>query len=418
VKHIVTAQIGDMLAQPRQWLVNLAVRHLKKMIPAWHIERTVTFKEALRCGAAALLREPGSSHRDIALLQYTSGTTGAAKGAILTHGNVIANVLQIEALGQGIFEEGREVLVTALPLYHVFSLIVNCMLGTVVGALNLLITNPRDMSGLVRELKGSRFTIITGVNALYSRLLSTPDFSKVDFSHLKYASVGGGPVHRAVAERWQTVTGSPMVEGFGLTEATIAVTCNHLDAAYNGTAGLPVPSTEVCILDERDEELPPGETGEICVRGPQLMQGYWQQPSETAKAFTADRWLRTGDIGVMDERGYLRVTDRKKDMIVVSGFKVYPAEIEDVITALPGVTECAVIGVPDHMTDEAVKVFVVKGDSNLSDEDIIAHCRHNLTNYEVPKSVEFRTDLPKSPIGKVLRRELRSNPDQSAATPG
>jgi long-chain acyl-CoA synthetase len=414
VKFVVTTQIGDILAAPRRWLVNVAVKRVERMVPAWHIEGAIGFRTALRRGAGAKLDEPPLERRDIAFLQYTGGTTGLPKGAILTHGNVIANVLQMSAWCRGILEEGQDILVTALPLYHVFSLVVNCLLGAKFGGLILLITNPRDMLGFVRELKNSHFTVITGVNALYNRLLDTPGFAAVDFGRMKFGAAGGGPVQSAVAQRWQAITGKPMVEGYGLTEATIAVALNPLDSQYSGTAGLPVPSTEVGIFGEDDRELPPGADGEICVRGPQLMQGYWRQPEETAKAFMAGGWLRTGDIGVMDERGYLRITDRKKDMIVVSGFKVYPTEVEGVVASLPGVMECAVVGVPDAATGEAVKVFIVKRDAaDLFAEDIIAHCRRELTNYKVPKFIEFRGDLPKNPIGKVLRRDLRPSMPQT-----
>lgn len=413
IKFVVTTQIGDLLATPRRWLVNFAVKRVKRMVPTWHIDRAVSFRTALRRGAEANLNEPRLEHRDIAFLQYTGGTTGSPKGAILTHGNVIANVLQISAFTKGIMEEGKEVLVTALPLYHVFSLIVNCLVGARLGAMVLLITSPRDMRGFVRELKNSRFTMITGVNALYNRLFDTPGFSKIDFSHVKFGVAAGAPVQSAVAERWQTITGSPMVEAYGLTEATIAVTLNRLDAKYNGTAGLPLPSTDVRILGAEDHALPFGTEGEICVRGPQLIQGYWQQPEETAKAFIPDGWLRTGDIGSMNECGYLRITDRKKDMIVVSGFKVYPTEVEGVVASLPDVMECAVVGVRDEVTGEAVKAFIVRRNADLSEKDIIAHCRQNLTSYKVPKFIEFRSDLPRNPIGKVLRRELRPNLPQT-----
>lgn len=407
VKLVVTTQIGDMLAMPRRWLVNYAVKRVKKAVPAWHIERSVRFKDALARGAGAQLDEPALGHKDVAFLQYTGGTTGLPKGAVLTHGCVIANVLQMAAWSSAIAQEGRDVMATALPLYHVFSLIVNCLVGTKSGALNLLITNPRDMRRFVQELKDSHFAMTSGVNTLYNGLLNTPGFAEADFSRLKFALAGGGPVQRAVAERWQAITGSPMAEGYGLTEATLAVTCNPLNSEYNGTAGLPLPSTEVRVLGQDDREVGAGMEGEIVVRGPQLMQGYWQQPAETAKAFTPDGWLRTGDIGAMDERGYLRITERKKDMILVSGFNVYPSEIESVIVSLAGVMECAVVGVPDAVTGEAVKAFVVKKDAELTAEDVVAHCRRNLTNYKVPKLIEFLSDLPKNPIGKVLRRELR-----------
>jgi len=408
LKHVVTTQIGDLLSVPRSWVVNLVVKRVKKLVPHWRIAHTVTFPAALRIGCRTAPKEVTVGPADIALLQYTGGTTGTSKGAILTHGNMVANVLQGSEWAKVKLEVGKEVVVTALPLYHIFSLTVNCLMFTRFAGLNLLITNPRDMPGFVKELKKARFTAITGVNTLYNGLMNTPGFGELDFSRLKVALGGGAAIHRAVAERWQAMTGHRLVEGYGLTEASPLVACNRLDAEHTGTIGLPMPSTEVVIRDEQDRDLPVGCAGEICVRGPQVTQGYWERPEETENAIAPGGWLRTGDIGIMDARGYVRVTDRKKDIVLVSGFNVYPTEVEDVIAALPGVIENAVVGVPDPITGEVVKAFVVTGDPAVSPEAIIAHCRQHLTSYKVPKLIEFRSELPKNPIGKVLRRELRT----------
>ena len=407
IKHVVTTQLGDMLGFPRRPLVNFIVKHRKKLVLPWHIPQAVHFSDCLRRGRAAAWQSVPLSGRDIALLRYTGGTTGTAKGAILTHANLIANLLQASAWAETQLEKGQEVIVTALPLYHIFSLLVNFLLFVRLGALNLLVTNPRDMPGFVKLLRKERFTAITGVNRLYNGLLNTPGFADLDFRGLKVAVWGGAAVHRAVAERWQSVTGCHLSEGYGLTEASPLVACNPLNSAYSGTIGLPMPSTEISIVDEQDREMPLGVEGEICVRGPQVMQGYWNRREETSRAFTAEGWLRTGDIGAMDHRGFLRVTDRKKDIIIVSGFNVYPNEVEDIIAAIPGVAESAVVGVPDHITGEAVKAFVVVNEEPVSAEKIIASCRQHLTSYKVPKLIEFRRELPKNPIGKVLRRELR-----------
>jgi long-chain acyl-CoA synthetase len=417
LKHVITTQVGDMLPAPKRWAVNIAVKHVKKMVPKWHIEGAIGFRTALQRGSAAKLDEATPCREDIALLQYTGGTTGASKGAILSHGNVIANLLQATAWSKGLFEEGGEIVVTALPLYHIFSFTANCLLFINLGGMNLLITNPRDMPAFVKELRRSRFTAITGVNTLYNALLNTPGFAELDFTHLKLTLAGAAAMHRAVAERWQAVTGHPVVEGYGLTEASPFVSCNPLSAGYTAFIGLPLPSTDIAILDDNGRELPPGSEGEICVRGPQVMSGYWQQASETLNVFTSDGWLRTGDVGVMDERGYVRITDRKKDMILVSGFNVFPNEIENVIAAVPGVVECGVVGVPDQITGEAVKAFVVCEDPNLSADQIISFCRERLTKYKVPKLIEFRSELPKTPVGKILRRELRVIALAGAAAP-
>lgn len=415
LKHVITSQVGDMLPAPRRWAVNLAVKHVKKMVPSWDIPKAVSLPAALAEGARAKLNEPCPGHDDVALLQYTGGTTGASKGAILTHGNLLANLLQAFEWTEGIFEDGREVVVTALPLYHIFSLTVNCLLFTKLGGLNVLITNPRDLKGFVGELKKTNFTVMSGVNTLYNGLLNTPGFGQLDFSRLKFAIGGGAPIQRAVAERWQDLTGRSLIEGYGLTEASPLVACNPLHSSYSGSIGLPMPSTEMVIRDDDNRDLPLGSIGEICVRGPQVMRGYWQHPQETEKVLTPDGWLRTGDIGVMDVNGFARVTDRKKDMILVSGFNVYPTEVEGVIADMPEVFECAVVGVPDKITGESVKAYVVKKVPTLCVEAVISHCRQHLTNYKVPRLVEFRDELPKNPIGKILRRELRTPPEEAPA---
>ena len=417
VRHVVTTQVGDLLAPPRRLMVNFAVRRIKKMIPEWHIDGAIDFRVALREGAGAPLDEAAPRHSDIAFLQYTGGTTGRSKGAMLTHGGLIANMLQAAAWSTGILEEGNETVVTALPLYHIFSLTANCLLFMKFGGMNLLITNPKDMAGFVKELSKTRWTVMSGVNTLFNGLLNTPGFESLNFQSLKFALGGGAAVHQTVADRWKAVTGTSIVQGYGLTEASPFVSCSSLDVGYSPSIGVPLPSTEVAILDNDDRELPPGSEGEICVQGPQVMAGYWQLPGETAAAFTPDGWLRTGDIGVMDADGCLRITDRKKDMILVSGFNVYPNEIENVIAAVPGVVECGVIGVPDVIAGEVVKAYVVAQDPSLSADEIVRFCRQNLTNYKVPKIVEFRGELPKTPVGKILRRELRAIAVAQTATP-
>ena len=407
LKHVVTTQVGDLLAPHRRLMVNFGIKRIKKMVPEWHIGSAVSFRTVLERGARARFEEAVSTHSDIAFLQYTGGTTGRAKGAMLTHGGLVANMLQAREWGRGYLEEGSEVAITALPMYHVFSLTTNCLMFISLGGLNVLITNPKDMPGFVKELSRTPWTVTTGVNTLFNALLNTPGFASLDFSHFKFAIGGGAAVQRAVAERWRAVTGRPIFQGYGLTETSPFVSCNPLDGEYSESIGLPLPSTEIAIMDEEGHELAVGEAGEICIKGPQVMAGYWQMPGETAAAFTPDGWLRTGDIGVMDENGYMRITDRKKDMILVSGFNVYPNEVENVIAAVPGVVECGVIGVPDVIAGEVVKAFVVSDNPSLSADDVVAHCRQNLTKYKVPRMVEFRSELPKSPVGKILRRELR-----------
>jgi len=407
LKYIVTTQVGDLVPLPRRWLVNFMVKRVKKMVPHWRIPQAISLAAALKRGRSMPFDEAEPGHETIALLQYTGGTTGVSKGAILTHGNLVANLLQATAWVNGVLEEGREVVLCALPLYHILSFTANCLMGVKYAALNHLITNPRDLPVLVKEMKKSKFTVMVGVNTLYNGLLKTPGFDEVDFSRVKYFAGGGAAIHRAVAERWHAATNLELLEGYGLTETSPFVTLNLIGGPFTGTIGLPIPSTEISIRDDDDREMAFNTEGEICVRGPQVMRGYWQRPDETAASISPEGWLRTGDIGVIDELGFIRITDRKKDMILVSGFNVYPNEIESVIATAPGVVECAVVGVPDPVTGEAVKAFVIRENTELSAEAVIAHCRKNLAKYKVPKLVEFRNDLPKSPIGKVLRRELR-----------
>ncbi|MFU8798115.1 MAG: AMP-binding protein, partial [Gammaproteobacteria bacterium] len=345
---------------------------------------------------------------DLAFLQYTGGTTGIAKGAVLTHRNMIANLQQVSVWIAPLFKEGEEIIITALPLYHIFSLTANCLTFMKAGALNVLITNPRDMPGFVKALSKIPFSAITGVNTLYNALLNNPDFAKLDFSHLKLALGGGMAVQKIVAERWREVTGKPLLEAYGLTETSPAVTINPMDLeAYNGSIGLPIPSTDVMICDDSSHEVPVGSPGELYVKGPQVMQEYWNNPEETKKVFTPDGWLKTGDIATIDEHGFIRIVDRKKDMIIISGFNVYPNEIEGVVATCPGVLEAAVIGVPDAGTGEAVKCFIVKKDPALTKEAVIAYCRTQLTGYKIPKLIEFKAELPKTNVGKILRRALR-----------
>ena len=408
VKTVITTQLGDLFPFPKRPLVNFVVKRVKKMVPAWSIPGAIPFRQVLSEGAGKTLADVPLDHEDLAFLQYTGGTTGVSKGAMLTHGNLVANLQQASAWLSPVSKPAEEIVITALPLYHIFSLTANCLTFMRVGGHNILITNPRDMPGFVKELSKVRFTGISGVNTLFNGLLHTPGFERLDFSALKLCLSGGMALQRAVAERWQQVTGVSLIEGYGLTETSPAVTFNPLTVIeYNGSIGLPFPSTDLSIRDDDGRELGIGEAGEICVRGPQVMRGYWNRPEETAQVMTADGYLRTGDIGVMDERGYTRIVDRKKDMILVSGFNVYPNEIEDVVAHHPGVLEVAAVGVPNEKTGEAVKLVVVKKDPALTAETLIEYCRQNLTAYKVPHLVEFRTELPKTNVGKILRRALR-----------
>jgi len=414
LKSVITTRIGDMLGMPKSLLVNFVVKHVKHMVPDWKLEGALDWQRALDLGGRERLEAVAVGRDDIAFLQYTGGTTGTAKGAMLTHGNMVANLQQTSAWIGAILKEGAEVVVTPLPLYHVFSLTANCLLFVKWGANNVLITNPRDIPGFVKELKRLRFTAITGVNTLFNALLNSPAIREVDASALKIAVAGGMAVHRSVARRWQETMGVALVEGYGLTEASPIVCANPLDATeFSGTVGPPLPSTEISIRGDADAELGIGEVGEICVRGPQVMRGYWNLPDETTHALSADGWLRTGDMGFVNQRGQVKITDRKKDLIIVSGFKVFPNEVEDVATMHPGVLEAGVIGVPDARSGEAVKLIVVRRDPSLAEADLVEHCRKHLTAYKLPKYVEFRTEpLPKTLIGKVLRRALR---DEDAA---
>ena len=408
VEHVVITGIGDLLGFPKGPLVNFVLRHVKKMVPAHALSKAVRFKTALERGARHPLPAVTQTLDDLAFLQYTGGTTGVAKGAMLTHRNMVANVLQAGAWIGVSLKPGRETVITALPLYHIFSLTANALVFMHLGGLSWLITNPRDMPAFVKELRASKFTAITGVNTLFNALLNTPGFAELDFSHLRLSLGGGMAVQRAVAERWKKVTGCTLIEAYGLTETSPAACMNPLDLkAYNGSIGLPIPSTEAAIWSEDNQPLPPEAVGELMIRGPQVMKGYWNRPDETAKVLTPDGWLHTGDIARMDREGFFYIVDRKKDMILVSGFNVYPNEIEDVLMQHPGIAEVAAVGVPDEHSGEAVKLFVVRKDPALTIEDIKAFCRENLTGYKRPKHIEFRDTLPKSNVGKILRRALR-----------
>ncbi|ADV27541.1 AMP-dependent synthetase and ligase [Pseudoxanthomonas suwonensis 11-1] len=409
LKQVITTGLGDMLGFPKGAIVNFVLKYVKKMVPEYDIPGAVRFRDALAAGKRHTLPQVDIDPSDIAFLQYTGGTTGVAKGAMLTHRNLVANMRQASAwLSPNDLRPGEEVIITALPLYHIFALTANGLVFMELGGLNHLITNPRDMPNFVKELKTSGFTAITGVNTLFNGLLNTPGFDEVDFSKLKIALGGGMAVQRAVAERWKKVTGVTLVEAYGLTETSPAACINPLDLKeFNGAIGLPIPSTDVCIKDEDGKVLPLGEIGELCIKGPQVMKGYWQRPEETAKTIDADGWLHTGDMARIDEQGFVYIVDRKKDMILVSGFNVYPNEIEDVVAAMPGVLEVAAVGVPNEHSGEVVKLFVVKKDPALTAEDIKAYCRQALTGYKQPRQIEFRDELPKSNVGKILRKELR-----------
>ena len=410
VRRVLLTGVGDMLGFPKGPIVNFMLRHVKKAVPDFELPGAVRFTDALDIGGRQPLPRIEIRGHDIAFLQYTGGTTGVAKGAMLTHRNLVANMQQSSAWLGSNCKPGEEVIITALPLYHIFALTANCLVFMKFGGLNHLITNPRDMKGFVAELKKIPFTAITGVNTLFNGLLNTPGFDEVDFSHMHLSLGGGMAVQRAVAERWKQVTGVTLVEAYGLTETSPAACMNPLDLAdYNGSIGLPIPSTDACIKDDDGAELPTGEVGELCIRGPQVMAGYWQRPEETAKVIDAGGWLHTGDMAKMDEAGFFYIVDRKKDMILVSGFNVYPNEVEDVIALMPGVLEVAAVGVPDDRSGESVKVVIVRRDPSLTAEQVKAFCRDNLTAYKQPRIVEFRSELPKSNVGKILRRELRDS---------
>jgi long-chain acyl-CoA synthetase len=418
VKHVIIGSMGEMLGL-KGVIVNLVVRKVKKMVPAYSLPGAVTFNEALAAGRTQRFNKPNISADDVAFLQYTGGTTGVSKGATLLHRNIVANVLQNDAWLQPALAMPPHVeqmfIVCALPLYHIFALTACYLLAVRAGGVNLLIPNPRDIAGFIKELQKYQVSSFPAVNTLYNGLMHHPDFKKIDFSKLKISNGGGMAVQRPVAEQWKQITGCSIAEGYGLSETSPTLTCNTaLSGEFNGSIGIPVPSTYISIRDDDGKELPFGEAGEICAKGPQVMAGYWNRPDETAKVMTADGYFRTGDIGVMSPDGYIKIVDRKKDMILVSGFNVYPNEIEEVIAAHPGVLECAVIGVADDKSGEAVKAYVVKKDPNVTAEDIIKYCRENLTAYKVPKLIEFRTDLPKTNVGKILRRQLRDEKKAAA----
>ncbi|MEI7368888.1 long-chain-fatty-acid--CoA ligase FadD [Pectobacterium sp. 1950-15] len=409
VKHVILTRMGDQLSTAKGTLVNFVVKYIKRLVPKYHLPDAISFRRVLQEGRRQQYIRPDIINTDLAFLQYTGGTTGVAKGAMLTHRNMLANLEQCKGAYGAILQEGNELVITALPLYHIFALTVNGLLFLELGGKNLLITNPRDIPAVVKELKQYPFTAITGVNTLFNALLNNKEFHELDFSTLRLAVGGGASVQQAVAERWEKLTGKHLLEGYGLTESSPLVAVNPYDLKhYSGSIGLPVSSTDVKIIDDDGNDAGPGESGELWVRGPQVMLGYWQQPAATDEVLK-DGWLATGDIVTSDDEGFLRVIDRKKDMILVSGFNVYPTEIEDVISRHPKVSESAVIGVANEVSGEAVKAFVVRRDNSLTKEELITHCRRNLTGYKVPKEVEFCDDLPKSNVGKILRRELRDD---------
>jgi len=408
IQHVIVTRMGDMLPPFKRVLINTVVKYIKKMVPSFHLENSVPFNTALRLGAQHRFQTVDTDHNDIAFLQYTGGTTGVSKGAVLTNKNMVANMQQAAAWIDDCVGHEKGIIITALPLYHIFSLTANCLTFTRYGWTNYLITNPRDMNGFVKELKSVKFNVITGVNTLFNGLLNHPEFKNLDFSHFKFALGGGMAVQRSVAERWKEVTGTTLIEAYGLTETSPAACMNPMDLKeFNGKIGLPISSTEVSIQDDDWNELPLGEKGEICIRGPQVMQGYWKRPKETSSVLSNEGWLHTGDIGFMDENGFVQIVDRKKDMVLVSGFNVYPNEVEDVIATHPGVIEVGVIGKPDEHSGEVVMAVVVKKDHSLTEEALRDYCRENLTSYKVPKCIVFTDELPKTNVGKILRRELR-----------
>ncbi|NUA25953.1 long-chain fatty acid--CoA ligase [Cupriavidus basilensis] len=414
VKHVVVASMGDLLGGLKGAIVNFVVRNVKKMVPAWELPNCVRFNAVLAEGRGMQLQPANTGPDDVAFLQYTGGTTGVSKGAVLLHRNIVSNVLQSEAWMQPALAKGapidQVITITALPLYHIFALTVCCLLGMRSGGLSVLIPNPRDIPGFIKELQKYKFNMFPAVNTLYNALINSPDIDKVDFSGLRVANGGGMAVQEAVAKKWLARTGCPIIEGYGLSETSPSATCNPTDSdAFSGTIGLPLPSTDIAIRDDDGADVPLGQAGEICIRGPQVMAGYWNRPDETAKVMTADGFFKSGDIGVMDARGYTKIVDRKKDMILVSGFNVYPNEVEGVAAECPGVLEVAAVGVPDEHSGEVVKLYVVRKDPALTEAELIAFCKERLTGYKRPKFVEFRSELPKTNVGKILRRELRDS---------
>ena len=408
VKHVVVTPMGEMLGMVKGALVNFVVRHVKKLVPAWSLPGSINFTAALAAGRRHGMDPVALGHDDLAFLQYTGGTTGVSKGAMLTHANISSNVMQAYSWIKPVVNEGEEFIITALPLYHIFALTANCLTFLMIGARNLLIANPRDIPGFVKEWAKYPVTVVTGVNTLFNALLNNAEFAALDFSTMKVTLGGGMAVQGPVADRWRKVTGTPLLQAYGLTETSPAATINPLHMTeFNGSIGLPISSTEVAIRDDSGKEVPLGQVGEICVRGPQVMKGYWQRPEETANVMYGDGFLKTGDMGYIDHMGYVFLVDRKKDMILVSGFNVYPNEVEEAVAMHEGVSDVAAIGVHDDNSGEAVKIFVVRKDPNLTAEELIAHCRKQLTGYKVPKHVEFRADLPRTNVGKILRRALK-----------
>jgi len=419
LKHVVVASMGEMLGGAKGMLVNFVVRNVKKMVPEYSLPNMVRFKEALSQGAKMPFAKVELKSSDVAFLQYTGGTTGVSKGATLTHRNVIANVLQTEVWSAPAMGQSAEqtVIICALPLYHIFALTACAMWGMRTGALNVLIVNPRDIPGFIKELGKYKFNMLPAVNTLYNALVNHPDFASLDFSGLKVSNGGGMAVQKAVNDKWKQITGTTIIEGYGLSETAPVATCNRADVKeFTGTIGLPIPSTDIAILDDAGRPLAPGQIGEIAIRGPQVMAGYWNRPDETAKVMTPDGFFKSGDVGIMDENGYVKIVDRKKDMILVSGFNVYPNELEGVIAGHPGVLECAVVGVPDEHSGEAVKAFVVRKDPNLTTEQLMDYCKQQFTGYKRPKYIEFRDELPKTNVGKILRRALRDEKKQAETT--
>ena len=408
IEKVITTKMGDMLSPLKGFIINAVVKHVKKMVPAFQLKDTINFNKALKLGAQHRFQTVPTDHDDIAFLQYTGGTTGVSKGAVLTNKNMVANMLQASRWIHDFVGTEKSTIITALPLYHIFSLTANCLTFMRFGWCNYLITNPRDMDGFVKELKATKFTVLTGVNTLFNGLLNHPDFKTIDFSNFAFALGGGMAVQRGVAERWREVTGTTLIEAYGLTETSPAACMNPMNLKeFNGKIGLPISSTEVSIQDDDWNELALGEQGEICIRGPQVMRGYWKRPKETSGVLSNDGWLHTGDIGFMDEAGFVQIVDRKKDMILVSGFNVFPNEVEEVIADHPGVVEVGVIGKPDEHSGEVVMAIVVKNDESLTEDALRAFCREGLTSYKVPKSIVFTDELPKTNVGKILRRELR-----------
>jgi len=415
VRKVIVTSIGELLGF-KGLIVDFVLRQVKKAIPAWSLPESLRLSDALAEGRKRKLEKVPLGHDDIAFLQYTGGTTGVAKGAMLLHRNIVANLLQARAWVQPFLDPNApEVILTPLPLYHIFSLTANCLTFMTLGAENVLIPNPRDIPGFVKEMSKHRFTVMTGVNTLFNALVNSPEFAKLDFSTLRVTLGGGMAVQEAVAVKWKKVTGCTLIEAYGLTETSPAATINPLDIPeYNGSIGLPIPSTDLVLRDDSGKAVVLGQPGEICIRGPQVMAGYWQRPDETAKVMDKDGWFATGDVGVMDDKGFVRIVDRKKDMILVSGFNVYPNEIEAVVAMHPGVLECAAVGVPDKKSGEAVRLYVVKKDEKLTAEDVMKFCRENLTGYKCPRDIEFRKDLPKTNVGKILRRQLRDEAMKTA----